>query len=790
MVRYKFSGPYKNIKCRVFYSADEDKSLSGISISFGDRYNKKYDYTAWRKINFSVYSSFIKALGKPHEFIVKEKINFQAIWKNKGYYININPGFKDSAFRAGQCEISINKKRYITDYSEDYFLADKTMQVYKNTLYKELRKVQPNTKESVNKALSQINDFQKKKHILDAPQRTFYRKYNFGLKNNLDLMELKLTTDVFHDAVEEKPAKDDSYYYWIYQDGLIRESGQAQINGGKVEDKPLIFKYFYDEQKLLRAVISKDLGQTQSYWVEYDENGYLSRVTHFKEKSHEGTFVYYGNNYYSQILASSYDKTNQLKDAHIKSGKFYYRGSLSLWPCFNRSWIYSKNNDLQKKFKLSTPTPNHNKSFTVHPKVFYNTKEQLAKCISQFEDYCQTISTYRAWIKKKWGEEQVNPKLLFTEYSSHIAHIEKASEQLFPVALVQIGRGVVKLVDQKKKYSIYKLNQLVLDRYQLSTIKSDQIELKDLKTKKVLKLEKGKALKLGNGTIITINGEKHSVLDGEMFLGSKISIKEDGKFSLDDKELKTQWHFFAPNNGKSAHKIAGCTCYSKEDKILKIDTKGPDRDSLIAPAPRNPILSLDYYLKNCFIYVDSYKKDHDPKVGDFINLIRSTSVYSLEKGTLISGNTNAPRFPGVKSHTLKMLGKSLYIDGRKVTLLKGKYSDTAYGVKIDSKNIAVLRFAPKNFKSLIRFISQSEMTVINSTYDQYRFSSGKRSFYIAATKKFQSENFKYTLNEKTSELTINKEVCKVAFNDLEASVTFPNGIKFILSMVNVFTPFG
>ena len=784
-----FQGFLKNRKTQVFYSGEKDGSIKDISINFGDVFLDKMDFSQWRKLNYFVYISFLKSLGKPDELIVKEKINFEFIWKREGYYINLSLGQRDTAQYAGHCNIDINKKRHTHGYFYDYFIADKTMQVFKNTLWDNLKKIKPASEESVQKAFSNISAIQKSKHLVDSPSRTFYRKFYSSLKNSLNLMELKLSTDVFHDAVEEKPAKDDTYCYWIYQDEFIRESGQAKMTGGKSEDFTNVYKYYYDEQKLLRAITFKGVSQTKSYWVEYDENGYLSRVTYFKDKSHEGTYLYHGNDFYDQMAVSLFDKNNNLIDAHVKAGKYYHKGGLNLRSCFKKHWFYSKNSNFHKKFKLNTPTPNHHETFTVKPKVFFNTKELFTKSIQQFVNYSQAISSYRNWTKEQWTKNQLKPKNLFTDYSSLIAHIEKPSDQLFPIAVVQIGKEAVKFIDQNKKFSIYKKNQLVLDRYQLTSISLKTVELKDLKTKKTLTLEKGKALKVGKGTVITINGEKHLVYSGDNFLGSIISINDEDKVSIDDKEINSQWHFLSLKpSADSSHKLSNCSCYTKSDKFLKIDPPPKEDLIFIDDTPATPKVSLDYYLENCFIYLDVHTKGKDPEVGTYVKIDEGHSVYSYEKGKLVKSEPKMA-LPG-KKYTLKMLGKSLYIGGHKVRDLKIKYSrEGVYGVKIDPKTYVILRYAPKTYKVLSSLILDSVMKAKNTVYDVYNFRGAYHNYYLEDLKKFQKEKITFSMNEIKSEIIINKKSFKVNFGDFEVLVTSPDGTPYVFSTESIHSPF-
>ena len=785
-----FTGPLKNIDCQVFYSAAQDKTIKAISLSIGKTYNEKYDYSAWRKINFHAYTAFIKALGKPHEFHIKEKLNFEAAWKKNGYFININPGIKNSLVNTGQCEISINRKKFIHDYSEDYFLTDKTMQTFKNLLYKDLQNIKASNQQGIKTVVDKINLIQKNNHILDSPIRAFYRKNDSGAENSLNLMELKLTTDVLHDAAEKKPAEDGSYIFWIYQNGFLRESGELQIVDGKDIEKPERFRYFYDEQNLLRSILSKSINDSHSYWVEYDENGYLSRVTHFKNNTLEGTYLYYGSEFYSKLVVTYFDKNNDIKKAEIKSGEFYFRGGLSLWPCFSNNWFYPKNRSLIKKFKMSAPTPNHSKDFSVKPSLFFNTKDLLSKELSKFEDYCKSISIFREWIKQEWTKNVLNPKVLFTDYTHLIAHVEKASEQLFPIAVVQIGKGAIKVIDQNKQYSVYKLNQLVLDRYQLKSISPTSVTLLDLKTKKEFNLEKGKALKLGKGTIITINGEKHQVQNGDNFLGHKISIKDNGQIFINDKKIDSEWHFFPQKDiNQSIHKLADCNCYTKKDRVLKIEAPVKEENPLF-PNPRvESEFSLDYYSQNCFMYLDIYKLKTDPTMGKYVDIDSAHALYNLENNKLVKSKLSRHQ-PGQKSYHLIKRGNFLYIDGRKVSLLKLKYNQQAYGVKISLNTFVIIRFAPKNFKALKTLISKCKMKVVKKGSDTYLFKDKYRHFYVDALKKYQREDFSFSLNEIKSEIIINDATCSVTFANFETTVKFPNGDTYIISTDDRLSPFG
>ena len=568
-----FSVPIDGLPSSIFYTADKNKLIKKISMIVGQTFDDKFDYDKWRKINFAIYSAFLKKFGKPHEFIIKQKINLELIWKFKGFYINLITGFKDSRYNAGLCCIEIDRKRYVHDYSNGYFIADKTLQILKNSIKEDFEKLKPSNKESILSASENISIIQKDSHILNNKSRFFYRKYNKGISNNLDIFNLKLTTDVFHDANEGEPDVDGIYYYWVYQKGFIRESGKIQLKNKKKTNLELI-KYFYDKQDLLRSVTFKKIGEIRSYWIEYNEDGYLSRVTYFKNNSFEGTYYIYGDDLYNELTVSYFDKENSFVEMEVKSGEFYFLRNFILKSCFAKNWFYSKNDYLVKILKLNYPTPNHNEVFKVKPKIFYNSKRDLANSIKKFKEFCMAVKGYREWMKRRWTANQLDPKILFTEYSSNIANIEQARDILFPIALVQVGKGAVKVINQNKQYSILKPNNLVLEKYQLINIQNNFIELKQLNNNKVFKLEKGKVLKLGKGIVITINGQKHQITDKDNFFGKDVTIGEDGQVSFKTEKINSEWLFIPPTNDGN-HKMSDCKCYTKEDKIIRIEDISP-----------------------------------------------------------------------------------------------------------------------------------------------------------------------------------------------------------------------
>ena len=772
----RFTDTLKGILCELKIEKDENNNIRQLYLNFGSPYFETCDYEYWKKVGSLVYTNLLKSFGKPLEFNIHSELDIDVKWKKNGYFINFLSAFRKTKIRSGYCILSFSKEPPRINYYKQYFINDETLQTYKNSFYENISELKPGNKESVNTALNGINNYKDKNHLSAENQRVFSTS-NFPVyKKVINPFELILTRNVYTYALEEKPQNNKTSLYWIYERGKLKEFGNVKIhNNFKVNTFKV--KYHYGETGLLEFINYKDDESSNNFWLEYDQNCYLSRITYFENNMFLGTYLVFAENKYDCCLIAYYDSTNQLKHAEIKLNQFHFKHigwNRELQSSQDGNTLNDEEDFFVKDFNLNTSLPHLNTDLRAKINKPYNTFF-LKKEINNFESFGKSINEYHKWYKQLMIKEQLNPTLLFKEYSSNIAHIDKPSKFFFPIAVTQVGHDFVKVIDQNKKVSVIKQNQILLKRFQLTSISNNLIKFKKISNGKIYNLIPRKVLPLESACQITLAGFRHVVENGENFFGKKVSFNEENAVLIDNKLLDSKWHFFPHNIGvQSDHSIINCGCNTKVNKKLELDIEEEKRFQNFDKSLKPSYKSLKFFIDNCFIQLVQSKE-----VSFNQNITTNTEVVGVYKFEDNQLSYKKEEFSNNKNYSLKIIGENIFVNGRKVYNLVPKSLNGMYGIKVNSKTYISLKFIPRNMKALILLLDHCNLESFEKKPGWKTYVLSRQKVSYLQDRKSISEQFTFKLDPLNREFIINALKYKINFNEFNTTLSSPNSETLI-----------
>ena len=357
-------------------------------------------------------------------------------------------------------------------------------------------------------------------------------------------------------------------------------------------------------------------------------------------------------------------------------------------------------------------------------------------------------------------EDSERAKLI--ESMGGILHFDKFDHYNFPFTLTAIAKSRIQVTNTKGEKSIHAINNILLNRLQLTGITSTTAKFKDIRTSKIYNLKKQEKIILRKAALVRYKNQTHKVLDQTHFLNYAVNFNDRNQIIF--KSHKTQ--ILSPSNNriylskstqnKSTHKVKDCPCFKKP---VKVDNKPkpsiPEKNSQI-PKPLNARnarfrnIDLDYLIKYCDLQI--YRStQHDESSSSASRLL--TARYN---GSSFYFNKQSPNFQH-SSLTYKFRALSY-------NKIEFKKNNNELEWPIDGRHKYKINFIPNSYWSFKKMLDNchaynTQMIGDKRKYTSYIFNKSTLSTYIGEESK--KAKFSYRFNDLAETIIINQKTYKI-----------------------------
>ena len=315
-----------------------------------------------------------------------------------------------------------------------------------------------------------------------------------------------------------------------------------------------------------------------------------------------------------------------------------------------------------------------------------------------------------------------------------------------PFKVIKTAPEAIMVEDLESKKSVHKINDILIKRLQLRSIKDDLISFRDITTSKTYKLIKGEKFKLKTHVFINVSGELHKVQLGQEFMGFTL-VEENGKYFLKSKKaekvlLKKGQAVFSKNlnSHSGSHRLVDCPCYEEE----------VDVNENITSVTNVLDIKTQWLMDNCLLEVRKIKAE-----GNSRRYIRLG--YLKWNGSEFEQKDN---YNKIKAEDLLYFSNKLFINRLE---MKNKFSSYPLQNMIDDTEGYAVKFLPANFKAIVELLHYAKVNYITKGMPhEYTFATNTLKVFKKdpndSSKTISEESsFTYSLNESEESITINDE---------------------------------
>ena len=311
-----------------------------------------------------------------------------------------------------------------------------------------------------------------------------------------------------------------------------------------------------------------------------------------------------------------------------------------------------------------------------------------------------------------------------------------------PFKVIKTSPKAIMIEDSNKKTAVHKINDILVKRLQLRTIKNDLINFRDISTSKVYTFKRGEKYRVKTNLLISINDEIHKVPAGGSIMGIKL-LEENKQYKLTTAKgesliLNKGEHQLTEllNPGEGVHSLKNCACYQEEKRESQTDK---EYDSL----------SLEWFMKHCLIYVaKEYHEENKRGTGAWAYFTWDGSTFK-----------QMDRYRKMTSDDILYFSGKIFISGKE---LRSRDDSFPLSCTADGSNLLKVSFNPRSFyalKNLIPYCNISYKAPNNDRYT-YDFETGKLKLQKAITKppviRYETEykKFTYSFDDETEAIII------------------------------------
>ena len=324
-----------------------------------------------------------------------------------------------------------------------------------------------------------------------------------------------------------------------------------------------------------------------------------------------------------------------------------------------------------------------------------------------------------------------------------------------PFKVIKTSEKFIMIEDKKGQKAVHKINDILIKRLQLRSIKNDLVNFRDITTSKSYILKKNEDFVLRTNLLISIGGEVHKVNLNDELMGLKF-YKEQEKIFMQSK------------NSPKIELLKNKFCKIPKSKIIPVNHKFSDCDcytpkkATSTSSDANGKIKFEWLVRNCTIQINKSSGNGTSGWAHF--QLDGNEFKQLDKYKLM------------KPDDISFLMGTLYLYNRKME------KDTSFGgafIVRDNEITYKIHFSPRNFESFKKLAQFGEFTISkpNSefrTYDMLdkRIRIQTKDPTALNKVKFNFENFDYYFDDSDESIIINDQKYFLIFKT--GSVTLIN----------------
>ena len=421
------------------------------------------------------------------------------------------------------------------------------------------------------------------------------------------------------------------------------------------------------------------------------------------------------------------------------------------------SWIVENSNGKQFKFtslnqkiiNIKLTSTGNNLLVIENPE---NEKIILKRDFALPENLLTVIS--QAEKNKLLEKANKNNPLNEPEEIRYAISLIRTDNVYMPFKVIKATPKAILVEKSNKETAVHKVNDILLKRLQLRSIKDNIIDFRDITTSKQYSLKLGEEYVLKTNLIISIDDEFHKVPLGGKIMGMNL-VKEGGIFKLKRENGIT----LNLNSGKNSitgqlnpedglHKLKNCTCY--KDEILEESKDSAEN------------ISLNWVMKHCLTYIAKETKSGISPWSFF--------KWDGEKFHQIDNYKN------MKADEIFYFAGKLFVYDRQMIVREDNFplfSET------DNDTALMIQFNPNSFKAVKKLINYCTFSFQAPNHDEftYNFETGQVKHQIAVTAppviqyKTEYKDFEFSFDDESEAIIIDDVKYFMSFRHKWVSLT-------------------
>ncbi|MCM8529318.1 MAG: hypothetical protein NE327_22540, partial [Lentisphaeraceae bacterium] len=321
-----FSGASKdNVKIygfivdSVHFKFSKNK-LSSIKLDLVDTLTKM-GFKYWANKNYEVLKQLTAKYGKPKKNQIKEDLCITANWETPGFDIFLQTKAVDSPLvYSAKCSITFYKnKTFQASSKTNYNIPGDVLESTKSYLYNIFQQNLPSKNEisAISNTLAKLNV---PKVIISPKHKVFYGHSNKYREPEIDPLKLFYCQPISRMGTKDQLPFKSGFVEIITENSKIIALHNISVsNQDKKENVMVRTSYIYDKDKALKIIYSEYNSNKLVFWLEYNENGFVSRAYEYLNGLLKNVYFIHTNDAYKTYATLQYSYIYQkFMDFRIK----------------------------------------------------------------------------------------------------------------------------------------------------------------------------------------------------------------------------------------------------------------------------------------------------------------------------------------------------------------------------------------------------------------------------------------------------------------------------------------
>ncbi|MCM8540093.1 MAG: hypothetical protein NE328_07435 [Lentisphaeraceae bacterium] len=688
--------------------------LDLIELDFASSGFDYMSYNYWSKKNHSILNELTAKYGKAQSSEIRGDLSIKFIWKTKDINVLfLTKAIDSSNSNTNYSKITFYKKKTLYSLaSEKYTIPGDVLYSTKAKLFSQFNHILPSPKE-ISEVASKLKKLNPPKILINNSHKVYFGHQNvirnFDV-NPLDIFDSSVFRYTFKRAT---PISKYSHVKIITKNSKVISLQNIFIENPKENKEEIVLRtnYLYDKENALKVIHAENGTNVFQVWIDYDSNGFVSRVLKFEDLILKNVYFVHTLDQYNNYIALEYFYPNEeFRNFKIKSDdlslKYTYNthyGQHSYYTSTEKpSQIISQTEEFLK-YQLTPIIPNIAKKSEYIPNNPIDSSflkpvlNIYKKSIALSKEHNKKIQKSAPLILSAEG----NP---FNKMDLSLTYKIGEENETLPFIVNKVAKNAIQVKTTTNKLVTIFKDKIVLNKLQLIKILDSGAEFKDIKTQKIHTLKIGQPYALEKKIIITYKNSTHLLSNNDKFMGFQVLIENDEMAFSRQGRLYRQKEFYIdlPNliETEGSHKIENCTCYTPDfdqpSKELKPQEITKAKSDKIDPS---------YIFKFCDF--DLFEQiTNQTGFNSWSYRYKRLGIYKKSNGNLIPVRLND------SNHDYEFTFKSgkFSVSGKRISLYKDVFERQTYYADL-GKTAVGFSLIPNNPWTLERLINTFSLSV-------------------------------------------------------------------------------